>query len=462
MSIASRASFSDDSRKLKHILPKSLLLRDYLLDDMSSCSSNGFRSYPRRQCCTTVRFLIETDLNKNHKMFSKPHRTSNIKPPKQSSILQKASEVMIKAFKRLPFVDARVSTKAKLLPRSLSRKLLKRGFWNKTDQPNNKTKRLTTFADLIKQDDVVTPLPLPSPLRLSTAVTVEIRSLTSNNDSWSATTESLTTTVNSSEVNLAQNDVADELHEKMKRTDGNRVGVTTVTATVNNYSDATENAKKWQDNQDEQFSPVSVMDFPSDSDVDEEDEVSSTSPHKHLNVKGAKISTHKTRISDRVPQLEPVKLEDRIAQSVLESSTTTFHDVVQEENQVEKKATALLHLLKSTVSSHHLLKYEAVECLLLEFLKESTLEENVSDYEVLQRAKDWMDGQEEQDIFIDWECENNRKTYLREMEKGVKWSNYDHQVEKVNVGLEVECEIFNSLVNDVLTDFHLQEFDHED
>ncbi|KAJ0954512.1 hypothetical protein HanRHA438_Chr00c15g0850261 [Helianthus annuus] len=243
MSIASRASFSDDSRKLKHILPKSLLLRDYLLDDMSSCSSNGFRSYPRRQCCTTVRFLIETDLNKNHKMFSKPHRTSNIKPPKQSSILQKASEVMIKAFKRLPFVDARVSTKAKLLPRSLSRKLLKRGFWNKTDQPNNKTKRLTTFADLIKQDDVVTPLPLPSPLRLSTAVTVEIRSLTSNNDSWSATTESLTTTVNSSEVNLAQNDVADELHEKMKRTDGNRVGVTTVTATVNNYSDATENAK---------------------------------------------------------------------------------------------------------------------------------------------------------------------------------------------------------------------------
>ncbi|KAJ0730375.1 hypothetical protein HanOQP8_Chr07g0239271 [Helianthus annuus] len=253
MSIASRASFSDDSRKLKHILPKSLLLRDYLLDDMSSCSSNGFRSYPRRQCCTTVRFLIETDLNKNHKMFSKPHRTSNIKPPKQSSILQKASEVMIKAFKRLPFVDARVSTKAKLLPRSLSRKLLKHGFWNKTDQPNNKTKRLTTFADLIKQEDVVTPLPLPlpspspSPLRLSTAVTsavtVEIMSLTSNSDSWSATTESLTTTGNSLEVNLAQNDVADELHEKMKRTDGNRVGVTTVTATVNNYSDATENAK---------------------------------------------------------------------------------------------------------------------------------------------------------------------------------------------------------------------------
>ncbi|KAI7744662.1 hypothetical protein M8C21_029112 [Ambrosia artemisiifolia] len=389
---------------------------------MSSCSSNGFKSYPRRQCCTTVRFLMETDLKGNPTRFpSKRLRRSladSKLTPKQPSMMQKASDVMIKALKRLQFAGVGVSTPAKLLPRSFSRKLLKHGFWKKNDyHNNNEVKRLTTFGDLIKLEEV-------------------------------ATLSSVVNTTTSQDVLLEK-----------EKTNGNRVGVTTVTAIVNNYSDANEDAKKWQVNQDEQFSPVSVMDFPSDNDVDEEDEVSSMSPCKHLNVKGTKISTHKTRVSDRIPQLEPVKLEDRIAQSVLESSTTPFLDFAQEENQIDKKAMALLLLLKSTVPSHPLLKYDAVESLLLDFLIESTREENVSDYDMLQRAKNWMDGQEQEDISINWQCENNRQTYLREIEKGVKWSNYDHQGEKVNVGLEVECEIFASLVNDVLTEFSLQEFD---
>lgn len=176
---------------------------------------------------------------------------------------------------------------------------------------------------------------------------------------------------------------------------------------------------------------------------------------------GTKLSKRKTRVSDRVPQLEPVKLEDRIAQLVLESPTTTYVDFVHKENQIEKKATALLQLMKSMVFSHRSLKYEVVETVLLGFFKESALEENVSDYEMLQRAKDWMDGQE-QDIFLDWECNNNRERYLRDMEKGVDWSNYGHQLEKVNVGLEVECEVFDSLVNDVLIEFCLQAIDNED
>ncbi|KAI3687506.1 hypothetical protein L1987_81203 [Smallanthus sonchifolius] len=458
--MASRASFSDDSRmiKLKNPLPKSMLLRDYLLDDMSSCSSNGFRSYPRRQCCTTVRFLVETDLNRNGKLPSNQHRrsiverktnrTANFKP-KQSSMLQKASSVMIHVFKRLPF--AGISTKTDYLPRSLSRKLLKLGFWKKSDHRND-VKRLTSFGDLLKQKEITPP---PSPSRFSTAVTTattpELTISTSNSNSdFIATTESFTTGNSNSDANSAQNDVADELKENNKTTNGKRVGTTTATATANaTCSDSTGNAKKWQDKHEEQFSPVSVMDFPddNDNDVDEEDGVSSMSPRKLHDVKGTKISTRKTRVSNRVHQLEPVKLEDRIAQSVL--------DFDQEESRVEKKAMALLQLMKSTRSSHHSLKYEVVETVLLGFFKENALEENVSDYEMLQRAKDWVDG-EEQELSIDWESDNNRQIYIRDMEKGVKWSNYDHQVEKVNVGLEVECEIFSSLVIDVLIDFNLQ------
>ncbi|GLT54969.1 hypothetical protein SLA2020_281270 [Shorea laevis] len=57
---------SDDQtliRKPVMIQRRRLMLKDYLRDDfLSSCSSNGFKSFPRRQCCTTVRFLLELDL----------------------------------------------------------------------------------------------------------------------------------------------------------------------------------------------------------------------------------------------------------------------------------------------------------------------------------------------------------------------------------------------------------------
>ncbi|XP_076887435.1 uncharacterized protein LOC143537583 [Bidens hawaiensis] len=439
--MASRPSFSNNRHIVKKTLPlpKTLLLRDYLLDDMSSCSSNGFRSYPRSQCGTTVRFLVESDLNRNPKR-------PNLKP-KQSSVLQKASAAMINAFKHLPFT---VSTKAKLLPRSLPRKLMKHGFWNKTNKyiHNTEAKRLKSFGDLLKETEI-------NPHRFSTAVntiaTAELITSTSNSNSSELTASSESfTTGNSVEVNLAQNDDV---------VDGEGV---TATVTATNYSDNTKDAKIWRDSHDDQFSPVSMMDFPSDSENDdEEDEVSSISQHKHLNVKDAQISACKTRASKRVPQLEPVKLEDRIGQLVIESSCIENQiDFPLEDNQIEKKATALLQLLELTVSYNRLSKYEDVKSLLLGFFKENMLEENVSDYEILQRAKDWMDGQE-QEVFIDWECEINRQTYLRDMEKGVKWSNFDNQVEKVNVALEVDCVIFESLVNEVLTEFNVQGSDHE-
>ncbi|KAK1436203.1 hypothetical protein QVD17_01981 [Tagetes erecta] len=432
------ASFSNDSRimKIKKPLPKPQMLRDYLLDDMSSCSSNGFRSYPRhRQCCTTVRFLVETDLSYNH-------RTSNFKP-KQSSLLQKASNAMIHVFKRLPFTG-----NVNLLPRSLSRKLLKRNLSKNTNtnthqlnQPNNNNndvKRLKSFGDLLKENESYEF----TPSRVSAVVTA-----TTTTELTKSTSDGFTAG-NCTEVDLGQNDVVDEIMVDKKMTNETRVdsdtttatATSTTTTTATNYSDSAGNAKKWHDKHDEQFSPVSVMDFPTDNDddVDEDDEVSSGLSRKYLDVKGTKPSSHKTRVSDRVSQLEPVKLEDRIALSVLESPTTTFLDFEEQENQIEKKAMALLQLMKSTVSSHYSLKCEVVENVLLGYFIENALEENVSDYEMLEMAKKWIDGQE-QDIFLDWECNNNRERYLRDMEKGVNWSKYGLQLEKDRVVMEMEC-----------------------
>ncbi|GJV69036.1 hypothetical protein Tco_1484545 [Tanacetum coccineum] len=316
----------------------------------------------------------------------------------------------------------------------------------------------------------------------------------------------------------------------MGRRRSKRVGSTTATAPTSNYCDSKENAKnKWLNDQEEQCSPVSVMDFPSDNDtsVDDEDDVSSTFHNRHLHVEGRKLM-HKTRRFEIVPQLEPVRLEDRIAQS--ESSTQTClehaqeddqvekkamtllqltkstvsshhfmkHEAVeslllaffkeeminehvnelaipfnrgwsgvngdvtrdwlllhaQEDDQVEKKAMTLLQLTKSTVSSHHFMKHEAVESLLLAFFKEEMINEHVSYSEMLQVAKDWMDGQM-QEMFLDWECEDDRITYIREMEKTFKWSKYGNELEKENLVLELEYEIFSSLIGDILLDFQI-------
>ncbi|PWA51709.1 hypothetical protein CTI12_AA462090 [Artemisia annua] len=404
--IPSRASFSDNPKIITKTMPKTLLLRDFLLDDMSSCSSNGFRSYPRRQRCTTIRFLVEMDLKSNPKLPSKQTKTIwKAKPkPKRCSMLQRASNVMFNAFKNFPFKSTNI------MSRNLSRKLLKHGLWKKTDHNNNEVK-----------------------------------------SGFTATSDS-STTGNSLELKLVENDV---VYDNEKKTNEKRVGSTTATTPATNYCDSNENAKNnWLNDQEEQCSPVSVMDFPSDNDtsVYDEEDVSSTFQNRHIHVEERKKLMHKTRRFESVPQLEPVKLEDRIAQS--ESSTQKCLEFAHEENQVERKAMALLQLTKSTISSQHFKKHEAVESLLLAFFKETMIDKHVSDFEMLQVAKDWMDGQM-QEMFLDWECENDRKTYIREMEKKFKWSKYDNELEKENVVLELEYEILSSLVDDILLDFQM-------
>ncbi|GJV68712.1 zinc finger, CCHC-type containing protein [Tanacetum coccineum] len=75
----------------------------------------------------------------------------------------------------------------------------------------------------------------------------------------------------------------------------------------------------------------------------------------------------------------------------------------------------LLQLTKLTVSSHHFMKHEALESLLLAFFKVKKIHEHVSDSEMLQLAKDWMDRQM-QEMFLDWgQCEEIKELQERIM-----------------------------------------------
>lgn len=220
--------------KLMKPLPKTLMLKDYLLDDLSSCSSSGFRSYPRRQCCTTVRFLLEIDLkNKYQPALPPPSYKTNVKPILRSklsmpsaptaakvSAFQKASVAVINAVKHLPFAGARSSSTSKkkkpmmrtIFPRSLSRKL-KRSFWKKSDH-----KEIYWWTAFNRLDKEELKSPVFSPVVIgkiagdsnSSTTTVSKSKSKCNSNSWSdsdftaSSNNSLQTSSGNSEVNSTE------------------------------------------------------------------------------------------------------------------------------------------------------------------------------------------------------------------------------------------------------------------
>jgi hypothetical protein len=70
----------------------------------------------------------------------------------------------------------------------------------------------------------------------------------------------------------------------------------------------------------------------------------------------------------------------------------------------------------------------------------------------LRVAQEWIDGQPKE-MFLGWEMVERRHVYVKHMEKSGKWENVDQGKEEV--ALELEAEVFNSLVDEVLLDYVL-------
>lgn len=200
-------------------LRKPNLLKDFLLDDFSSCSSNGFRSFPRRQCCTTtVRILLDLDLAK------KKHKNHQIPPTQKSSspaktMLQRASTAVYKAVKKLPFASA-VKPRRAILPRSISRKLFKRSFWKKSDR--KEIARWNTFHTVVENKS--DPSVYYSPVKTTTAI--KNKKSYGSSVSWTEsefTSSSSCSSGNSGTVNSSENEVVKNSEQVVKI--GKRVGV---------------------------------------------------------------------------------------------------------------------------------------------------------------------------------------------------------------------------------------------
>ncbi|ESW27562.1 hypothetical protein PHAVU_003G212900 [Phaseolus vulgaris] len=443
----------------KHTPKRPLLLKDYLRDDLSSCSSNGFKSLPRRQCCTTVGFFVEKDPQLQRK-------TRSTLPPRRRrrssvSVLQRASVAVINAIKSLP--TSHKSGRAKrgvnttgVLCRSLSRKLLSRSFWRKAaavreEGSQGVPRRRTSFRELIMLDQ-------------------EHHKATSFNEYTALAAPSFTTSSGcgsnswgESEFTFASSESSNEnylLLETPKDCAPRRHKVEEEVVT-----------KEYWTNEKEQFSPVSTLDCPF---VDEEDiykcrfRSTSTSTVVSFTKGGKQKHMHKRCHLESVAPLEPVVLEKRFARLELEDetlnhSTKQYSRVIvpaartlknlrhAKNNNIEENARSLLNFVKGSNPNNTLIIN--AENLLFDYFKKSIGECKGLDLSkklhLCKVAEDWIDGQP-QELYLDWEEEGGRCVYVREMEKCEEWKNYEQEIQQL--GEDLANEFFTNLVNESVLD----------
>lgn len=236
-----------------------LMLKDYLKDDLSSCSSSGFKSFPRRQCCTTIRFLLEIDLKtkdyNNTKQLLQRSR-SKAAASKTISVLQRASGALLSAVKLIPFPSVkspsssvqqtqnRRSKKRLAPPTSLSRKLLKRSFWRKANEKEGTIKRCKIFREYLKEQHQPSDQ-ITTSLTHKTVSTSTSSSKSESNNSWAEshfTADVLPSSSGNSESS-SENDAVEI--KKLPSSDKKPVGSNTVGASAgeDSTSNSDENRK---------------------------------------------------------------------------------------------------------------------------------------------------------------------------------------------------------------------------
>ncbi|BAT75943.1 hypothetical protein LR48_Vigan01g222700 [Vigna angularis] len=462
MAFAAAKPFSNNSlmHTTKHPPKRPLLLKDYLRDDLGSCSSNGFKSLPRRRCCTTVGFFVEKDLQLQRK-------TRNTLPRRRRSsvsALQRASVAVINAIKSLP--TSQKGGRAKrggVLCRSLSRKLLSRSFWKKAavvreeGSQQGVPRRRTSFRELIMLDQEhhkatsfieYTALAAPSFTTSSGC----------GSNSWGESEFTFASTAASSESSNENYLLLETTKEYTPRR--HKVEEEVVT-------------KEYWANEKEQFSPVSILDCPF---VDEEEiykcrfrstssVVSITEGRKHKHM-------HERCHLESVASPEPVILEKRFARleagdETLKHSTKQRSRVVvpaartrnnlrpANNHDIEENARNLLNFVKGSNPQNTLIL--KAENLLFDYFKKSVGECKEIDLSkklhLCKVAEDWINGRP-QELYLDWEEQGRRSVYVREMDRCEGWKNYDQEIQQL--GGDLANEVLTILVNESVLDLMIR------
>ncbi|XP_039046834.1 uncharacterized protein LOC120187109 [Hibiscus syriacus] len=402
-------------RKTLSIERKSLMLKDYLRDDLSSCSSSGFKSFPRRQCCTTVRFLLETDSKRSNHNYSTSTRRflkrSRSRPAVSTSTtistLQRASEAVLNAVKLLPFPSTKSSSSSVQssswrkgkgdLPRSFARKLFKRRLWRKADKEYNhgrgEIKRWKLFREFLEEKNQPSVhINMTSYTTTDTSSsTVVATSRSSNRWADSEFTAKVLRSPSSNSESLGGGDaVSSKINLREKNIVSKMVGVTGGEDSIKELEQNRAN-----DETKQQLSPVSVLDCPFDG---EEEDDGSVFEDQLARVEGTKQRLMQKIIRfERLAQLEPLELEKRISSAELED---------------EPNLQISVELSKVKIPDL--------------FVRERLL---VEEYGVNILKKEW------------------KQVHVKEMGEWIKFN-----VEKEEVGSALQLELFASLLDDLLID----------
>ncbi|KAK4262713.1 hypothetical protein QN277_028240 [Acacia crassicarpa] len=434
----------------KHLRrPSNMLLKDYLRDDLSSSSSSGFKSFPRRQCCSTVRFgLLEKDLQaKRNRLLrltsSISHRSSCSSKVASSTIsaIHKASRAVINAVKLLPFPSISPTPSSsyrknnnsmkRLLSKSLSRKMLSRSFWRKAieeeEEDESKHPRWKSFREFLEEKDK----PLDQQTQSSSIISVTLGSSCasgssgrSNGNSWGSSSEftweilrSMTTSYNNSDVGFVSSSENSSLQKN--------------TATKTTSEDSTdgctlEKLMDWSREVKEQLSPVSVLNGPFGDDEEINSPMDSTSYcglECDETICGSKNKqTQKIRHFDhKASSLKPIDLEKRM---------TEFSEAKENIKGSEEEMWMLINELESS-------RFNSAENkLLFDLFSGSTENEDI----VTKMAKEWTSGESKGVSYMGWQV------CAREMVKCERWTNISNE----QVGIQLEFEVLTSLMNELV------------
>ncbi|KAG8391748.1 hypothetical protein BUALT_Bualt01G0219300 [Buddleja alternifolia] len=381
------------------------MLKEFLRDDsLHSCSSSpssGFTMYPRKKLPCNKSMV---------QVSSKSTKPSIVLLRSRSKKAISAIHKVINVVKFFQFASVKSPL---VLPRSISRKMLKRSYMDKNDdvlgdvsEVKVKVKdilRWKSFRDLV--EDKSKPLDLPSsPIRSITTATTTTTSC-SKNSSWCD---------------------SDFTEEELPRWCGENEEF---------LGKKCLHKGEWScEDDDEQQSPISVLDSPF-REVEE-----SISPfHPSLaNIQKAKCILT-TRIQDSKGYTEP--------------KYTRRHSTFTRENRifegVEEKAKQLFsHFKESNLSENNNSNKADDDDLILDFfMYELSINGNLHDCEILRIAKSWKNGEYDD---YEWEVEEKRDAFVKDMEKGVCWNKF--QQEQEEMPKEFEMVMLNELIDEVLVD----------
>lgn len=122
--------------------------------------------------------------------------------------------------------------------------------------------------------------------------------------------------------------------------------------------------------------------------------------------------------------------------------------IIEGVNAAEEKSKQLLSHVKEES------KIQANDRVILDFfMHELSVNGKLHDVEfdckILRIAKSWMNG--EYDESYEWEVDDKRGSYVKDMEKGVCWNKFKQEQEEVSKELEVK--VLDDLIDDLLADF---------